>query len=109
MSTATNTIQDLANKEYKYGFVTEVEADVIPCGLNDDVIRTISAKKNEPEFLLNWRLKAFRHWQTMKEPTWANVRYGPINYQDIIYYSAPKSQKSGPTSLSEVDPELLQT
>src|SRR5262245_32898835 len=109
MSTATNTIQDLANKEYKYGFVTEVEADVIPRGLNDDVIRTISAKKNEPEFLLNWRIKAFRHWQTMKEPKWANVRFGPIDYQDIIYYSAPKSQKTGPKSLNEVDPELLKT
>jgi Fe-S cluster assembly protein SufB len=107
MSTATHTIQELANKEYKYGFVTEIESEVIPRGLNEEIIRTISAKKNEPQFMLEWRLKAFRHWLTMKEPTWANVHYPAIDYQNIIYYSAPKSKKEGPKSLSEIDPELL--
>jgi Fe-S cluster assembly protein SufB len=107
MSTATHTIQELANKEYKYGFVTDIESEVIPRGLNEEIIRTISAKKNEPEFMLEWRLKAFRHWLTMKEPTWANVHYPAIDYQNIIYYSAPKSKKEGPKSLSEIDPELL--
>ena len=107
MSTATHTIQELANKEYKYGFVTEIESEVIPRGLNEEIIRTISAKKNEPEFMLEWRLKAYRHWLTMKEPTWANVHHPAIDYQNIIYYSAPKSKKEGPKSLSEIDPELL--
>ena len=108
MSDSTNTIEVLANQEYKWGFVTDIEADTIPRGLNEDVIRLISAKKNEPEWLLEWRLKAYRHWLTMKEPTWANVHYPPIDYQDIIYYSAPKSKTDGPKSLDEVDPELLQ-
>ncbi len=107
MSTATHTIQELANKEYKYGFVTDIESEVIPRGLNEEIIRTISAKKNEPEFMLEWRLKAYRHWLTMKEPTWANVHHPAIDYQNIIYYSAPKSKKEGPKSLSEIDPELL--
>src|SRR6516162_8611622 len=106
MSTATSTIQELANREYKYGFVTDIEADTVPRGLNEDVIRLISAKKNEPEFLLEWRLKAFRHWLTMKEPRWPNVHYPPVNFQDIIYYSAPKAKKTL-SSLDEVDPELL--
>ena len=109
MSDSTNTIETFANQEYKWGFVTDIEADAIPRGLNEDVIRLISAKKQEPEWLLEWRLKAFRHWQTMKEPTWANVHYPPIDYQDIIYYSSPKSKKGGPKSLNEVDPELLKT
>jgi Fe-S cluster assembly protein SufB len=109
MSTATNTIEELANKEYKYGFVSDIESEAIPRGLNEEVIRTISAKKNEPEFMLEWRLRAYRHWLTMKEPTWANVHYPPIDYESIIYYSAPKSKKSGPKSLSEIDPELLKT
>ncbi|MEW5974302.1 MAG: Fe-S cluster assembly protein SufB [Acidobacteriota bacterium] len=108
MSTATNTIQEFASKEYKYGFVTEIEADSIPRGLNEDVIRMISAKKKEPEFMLEWRLKAYRHWLTMKEPTWANVRYPKIDYQDVIYYSAPKAKKEV-KSLDEVDPEILKT
>jgi Fe-S cluster assembly protein SufB len=107
MSTATHTIQELANKEYKYGFVTEIESEVVPRGLNEEIIRTISAKKNEPQFMLEWRLKAYRHWLTMKEPTWANVHHPAIDYQNIIYYSAPKSKKEGPKSLSEIDPELL--
>src|SRR6185503_19870554 len=108
MSTATETIEGLVKQEYKYGFYTDVETDSAPPGLNEDIIRLISSKKNEPEFLLAWRLKAYRHWLTMKEPTWANVRYGPIDYQSIVYYSAPK-QKKGPKSLAEVDPKLLET
>jgi len=107
MSTSTSTIQELANKEYQYGFVTDIESESIPRGLNEDVVRTISAKKNEPEFLLEWRLKAYRHWLTMKEPVWANVKHAAIDYQNIIYYSAPKAKKAGPKSLEEVDPELL--
>jgi Fe-S cluster assembly protein SufB len=107
MSTSTSTIQELANKEYQYGFVTDIESESIPRGLSEDVVRLISAKKNEPEFMLEWRLKAYRHWLTMKEPTWANVKYPAIDYQNVIYYSAPKSKKDGPKSLEEVDPELL--
>ncbi len=109
MSDSTNTIEVLANQEYKWGFVTDIEADAIPRGLNEDVIRLISAKKKEPEWLLEWRLKAYRHWLTMKEPTWANVHYPAIDYQDMIYYAAPKSKTDGPKSLDEVDPELLKT
>jgi Fe-S cluster assembly protein SufB len=108
MTTATNTIAELANKEYKYGFVTEIESDAIPCGLSEDIVRIISAKKNEPEFLLEWRLKAFRHWLTMEEPKWPNVHYPPIDYQNIIYYAAPK-QKKTLNNLDEVDPEVLAT
>jgi Fe-S cluster assembly protein SufB len=103
MSTA---IESLVNKEYAYGFVTDVETDTIPRGLSEDVVRLISAKKNEPEFMLEWRLKAYRRWLTMKEPHWGNLRYEPIDYQNIIYYSAPKSVKPL-QSLDEVDPELL--
>ncbi|MDE2665275.1 MAG: Fe-S cluster assembly protein SufB [Acidobacteriota bacterium] len=109
MPSANETIQELANQEYKYGFVTDIESDAIPRGLNEEVVRTISARKNEPDFLLEWRLRAYRHWLTMKEPAWHNVHYPPIDYQDIIYYAAPKSGKDGPKSLDEVDPELLQT
>jgi Fe-S cluster assembly protein SufB len=108
MTTATSTIQELANREYKYGFVTEIETDTVPRGLNEDIVRQISAKKNEPTFMLEWRLKAFRHWLTMKEPTWPNVHYPPINYQEIIYYSAPKPRKKL-ASMEEVDPELRAT
>ncbi len=108
MSTSTKTIQELTEQEYKYGFVTDIEAETIPRGLNEDVIRTISEKKGEPEFMLEWRLKAYRHWLTMKEPTWHNVHYPPIDYQSIIYYSAPKT-KVAPKSLDEIDPELLKT
>ena len=109
MSDSTNTIETFANQEYKWGFVTDIEADAIPRGLSEDVVRLISAKKKEPEWLLEWRLKAYRHWLTMKEPTWANVHYPAIDYNDIIYYSSPKSKKDGPKSLDEVDPELLKT
>src|SRR5713226_6672292 len=104
----TSTIEQLANQEYKYGFVTDIEADVVPPGLNEETVRLISAKKNEPEWLLELRLKALRHWLTMKEPTWANVHYNPIDYQGIRYYSAPK-QKKKLNSLDEVDPELRKT
>ncbi|MFN2453598.1 MAG: Fe-S cluster assembly protein SufB [Pyrinomonadaceae bacterium] len=104
-----STIELLANQEYKYGFVTDIEADMIPRGLTEDTIRLISAKKNEPEWLLEFRLKAFRHWLTMDEPDyWANLKYPKVDYQDIIYYSAPK-QREKKASLDEVDPELLRT
>ncbi len=109
MSTATETIEGLVQKEYKYGFYTDVEADAAPPGLNEDIIRLISAKKNEPEFLLDWRLKAYRHWLTMKEPAWPHVHYAPIDYQKAIYYSAPRKKGEGPKSLEEVDPKLLET
>src|SRR2546422_742432 len=93
---------------YKYGFETTIDSDVVPAGLNEDVIRLISQKKGEPAFLLEWRLKAYRHWLTMSEPKWANITYGPIDYQAIHYYAAPKQEK-GPQSLNEVDPKLLDT
>src|SRR6184192_2834048 len=109
MSTATETIEGLVQQEYKYGFYTDVEADSAPPGLNEDIIRLISAKKQEPEFMLEWRLKAFRHWQTMTEPRWSNVHFPAIDYQSIIYYSAPRSKADSPKSLDEVDPELLAT
>ncbi len=109
MSTATETIEGLVQKEYKYGFYTDVEADAAPPGLNEDIIRLISAKKDEPEFMLEWRLKSYRHWLTMKEPAWPHVHYPPIDYQKAIYYSAPKKKGEGPKSLEEVDPKLLET
>ena len=101
-------IADTSGDNYKYGFVTEIEEESIPKGLSEDIIRLISAKKNEPEWLLERRLKAFEAWKTMKEPTWANLTYSPIDYQDLHYYSAPK-KKDGPKSLDEVDKELLRT
>ena len=104
----SSAIESLVNREYPYGFVTDVETDTIPRGLNEDVIRLISSKKNEPAFMLEWRLKAYRRWLTMKEPHWGNLHYPPIDYQNIIYYSAPKSVKPL-QSLDEVDPELLRT
>ncbi|MCH7870611.1 MAG: Fe-S cluster assembly protein SufB [Planctomycetes bacterium] len=110
MSQATdNTLDQWASSEYKYGFVTDIESDSFAPGLDEDVVRRISAKKKEPEWLTEWRLKAFRHWQTMTEPTWHNVHYPPIDYQSIVYFSAPKSDKDGPKSLDEVDPKLLET
>ncbi len=109
MGTPANELEVLATQDYKYGFVTDIEADSAPPGLNEDIVRWISAKKEEPEFMLEWRLKAFRHWTTMTEPAWHNVHYPPIDYQSIVYYSAPKSGKDGPKSLDEVDPELLET
>jgi len=101
--------EQFANQEYEAGFVTDIEADTLPPGLDEDVIRHISAKKDEPEWLLNWRLEAFRHWLTMTEPHWAHVNYKPIDFQTISYYSAPKSKDDGPKSLDEVDPKLLET
>jgi len=110
---ATSTVEDLAQREYKYGFVSDIEADTIPPGLNEDVIRLISAKKNEPQFMLEWRLKAYRHWAKLEkaeaEPKWAKVHYPAVDYQAIRYYSAPKSQHDGPKSLEDVDPGLLET
>src|SRR5438477_3262948 len=109
MSTATETIEGLVQKEYKYGFYTDVEADSAPPGLNEDIIRFISAKKHEPEFMLEWRLKAYRHWLTMQEPTWPHVHYPAIEYQKSVYFSAPRKKGDGPKSLDEVDPKLLET
>jgi Fe-S cluster assembly protein SufB len=107
-TTETQKIEELANKEYKFGFVTDIEADTIPKGLNEDVVRQLSAKKQEPEWMTEWRLKAYRHWLTMEEPRWPNVKYPPVDYQEISYYSAPKSTPKY-KSLDEVDPELLDT
>ncbi len=109
MSTATETIEGLVKQEYKYGFYTDVETESAPPGLSEDTIQLISRKKNEPAWLTDWRLKAFRHWRTMEEPTWPKVHHEPINYQDIVYYSAPKKTGEGPKSLDEVDPKLLET
>src|SRR5437867_5227688 len=106
MTALPTDIREVASREYKYGFVTDLETDAVPRGLNEDVIRLISAKKNEPDWLLEWRLRAHCRWLTMEEPRWQNVHYEPIDYQDIIYYSAPKSKMPGPKSLDEVDPEM---
>ena len=103
------SIEKIAAGDYKYGFVTDIEAEDVPPGLSEDIVRLISAKKEEPEWMLEWRLKAYRHWLTMVEPTWANVHYPKIDYQQIVYYSSPKGNKDAPKSLAEVDPELLRT
>jgi len=108
MSTSTETIEQLATREYKYGFITDIESDTLPPGLNEDVVRAISARKHEPAWLLEWRLKAYRAWLTMREPTWHNVQYEPIDYQAISYYSAPR-KKPVLNSLDEVDPQLRDT
>ena len=112
MPTSTNTVQELANREYKYGFVTEIDADTAPRGLSEDVVRLISAKKNDPDWMSEWRLKAYRYWLTLekadRQPNWANIHYGPIDYQDMIYYSAPKP-KGDPNTAEEIDPELIDT
>ncbi|MGB7549960.1 MAG: Fe-S cluster assembly protein SufB, partial [Chromatiaceae bacterium] len=102
-------LQRHLDTEYRWGFVTDIEQDTLPMGLDEDVVRLISAKKGEPAFMLDWRLKAYRHWLTMTEPTWSSVRYPAIDYQTLHYYSAPKTRDSGPKSLAEVDPELLRT
>ena len=107
--TKTSDVENLVRSEYRHGFVTDIEADTVAPGLSEDVIRLISVKKNEPQFMLDWRLKAFRHWLTLEEPHWAHVRHPPIDYQAISYYSAPKSKKNAPKSLDEVDPKLLET
>lgn len=109
MATETEQLQKIAEQEYKYGFYTDIETDSLPPGLNEDVIRAISAKKEEPEWMLEWRLRAYRHWTTKSEPRWAFLDYPEINYQDIVYYSAPKKPTDGPESLDEVDPKLLET
>jgi Fe-S cluster assembly protein SufB len=112
MSSNTDTIRELAQQEYKWGFVTDIGEDRAPKGLHEDIIRFISAKKNEPDFMLQWRLKAYRHWASLEksqaEPKWANIKYGPIDYQNIVYYSAPK-QKPNLKNLDELDPEIRRT
>ena len=109
MSSSVSAISDLIGRDYKEGFVTEVETDTFPPGLDEDVIRALSTKKNEPEFMLDWRLSAFQRWQEMAEPSWAHVSYQPIDFQAISYYSAPRSVGDGPQSLDEVDPKILET
>ncbi|NET38716.1 MAG: Fe-S cluster assembly protein SufB, partial [Cyanothece sp. SIO1E1] len=108
MSDSMQTLEAHTRSDYKYGFTSDIDTETLPKGLNEDIVRAISAKKEEPEFLLEWRLKAFRYWQELVEPTWPNVDYPPIDYQDIIYYAAPK-KKPKYESLDEVDPELLET
>jgi len=112
MSANTNTIRELAEREYKWGFVTKIGEERVPPGLSEDVIRLISAKKDEPEFMLDWRLKAYRHWASLEkaqaEPKWANIKYPPIDYQSIVYYSAPQN-RPGLKTLDELDPEILST
>ncbi|MFY8115868.1 MAG: Fe-S cluster assembly protein SufB, partial [Rhabdaerophilum sp.] len=103
-----DTVKTIDVDQYKYGFVTDIESELAPKGLNEDIVRYISAKKDEPAWLLEWRLEAFRRWQTMIEPTWSRVQYPAIDFQDLHYYSAPKNSP-GPKSLDEVDPELLKT
>ena len=107
-SDENNILNDITNNEYKYGFVTDIETEYAPPGVNEDIVRFISQKKNEPEFMLEFRLKAYRHWLTLKEPRWAHLKYPEIDYQTICFYAAPK-QKVSLTSLDEVDPELLKT
>ena len=102
MAAQNDTLTNLIYREYQHGFSTMIEADTIPPGLNEEIIRLISAKKGEPEFLLEWRLKAYRHWLTMQEPAWSSVRYPRIDYQSIVYYSAPKSHKDGPSLLNSI-------
>jgi Fe-S cluster assembly protein SufB len=109
MSKQNPEFENLVATQYKHGFVTDIESDTLPPGLDESVVRVISKKKNEPEFMLNWRLQAFAHWQTMETPAWAHVHYPPIDFQDISYFSAPKSPDDAPKSLDEVDPKLLET
>jgi Fe-S cluster assembly protein SufB len=109
MSTESNEVEQLVGQEYKHGFVTDIESDTVAPGLNEDVIRMISAKKNEPEWLLTWRLQAYKAWLKMEEPSWAHLHHQSIDYQSISYYSAPRDKKDGPKSLDEVDPKLLET
>ena len=108
MANQAELLKELENNKYKYGFVTDIEAETVPLGLNEDIIRLISAKKNEPQWLLEWRLKAYRHWLTMSEPSWAKLTFEPVDFQALHYYAAPK-QKVAPKSLDEVDPSLLET
>src|SRR6202045_2290402 len=109
MSETADQLESLMGRGYQHGFVTDIESDTVPPGLDEDVVRLISRKKNEPAFLTEWRLKALRHWLTMPEPHWAHVNVTPIDYQAISYYSAPKKTTDGPKSLPDVDPKLLET
>ena len=109
MSSSQKDLETLVERPYEHGFVTDIDADTFPPGLDEDVIRRISRIKNEPQFLLDWRLKAYRHWLTMTEPKWAKVHHDRIDFQQISYYSAPKQDKDAPKSLDEVDPKLLET
>ena len=109
MSTQSKELSELIEKKYQHGFVTDIEQDLIPPGLDEDIVRLISQKKDEPEFLTEWRLKAYRHWLTMAEPEWSHVHYTPIDYQSISYFASPKNQDDAPKSLDEVDPKLLET
>ncbi|MDE2348313.1 MAG: Fe-S cluster assembly protein SufB, partial [Gammaproteobacteria bacterium] len=109
MSSKSQEIEAVLGQKYRHGFVTDIESDSLPPGLDESVVAAISRRKQEPRFLLDWRLKAFRHWRTMREPAWASVRYKPIDYQDISYYSAPRAPTDAPKSLDEVDPKLLAT
>ena len=106
MATIDSTIRQLAERQYKWGFHSQIDSESVPPGLSEEIVRLISEKKNEPDWLLQWRLKALAHWRTMEEPEWSNVYYPPIDYQQIIYYSAPKSQSDGPKSLDDVDPSV---
>ena len=107
--TETSQIEELVGRSYRHGFVTDIESDSLPPGLDEDVVRAISRIKGEPQFMTDWRLRAFRHWLTLPEPEWAHVRRHPTDYQGISYYSAPRSKTDGPKSLDEVDPKLLET
>ena len=107
--TTTSELEDLVGQKYRHGFVTDVESDTLPPGLDEDVVRAISRIKREPQFMLDWRLRAYRHWLGMLPPDWAHLRIAPIDYQDISYYSAPKARADAPKSLDEVDPKLLAT
>jgi len=109
MGAGNETVEELVASDYQHGFVTEIEADTVPPGLNEDIVCAISLKKQEPDFMREWRLRAYRHWLTMNEPHWATVHHPPIDYQAISYYSAPRRPEDAPKSLDEVDPELLRT
>jgi Fe-S cluster assembly protein SufB len=109
MAAKDKDVAELIDRKYRHGFVTDIESETIPPGLDEDVVRLLSRKKKEPQFMLDWRLKAYRHWLTMREPNWAKLHHQPIDYQDISYYSAPKQPGDGPQSLDEVDPKLLET
>src|SRR3979490_1688003 len=108
MSETADQLESLMGRGYQHGFVTDIESDTVPPGLDEDVVRLISRKKNEPAFLTEWRLKALRHWLTMREPHWAHAKFAPLDHQSISYLPAPKSRKGGPKSLDEVDPKLLE-
>ena len=109
MAAKNKDLAELVDRKYRHGFVTDIESETVPPGLDEDIVRLLSRKKREPQFMLDWRLKAYRHWLTMKEPDWAKLHHQPIDYQDISYYSAPKQPGDGPKSLDEVDPKLLET